>query len=103
VRKTQTEPVLTFAGPTDRPYLNTTSPVVVDDPVLDRRVTVTKANSNTTVIWNPWADHGLIDISGDGWRQMLCVESANAADNALQLQPRAAHVMETTISIEALS
>lgn len=103
VRKTQTEPVLTFTGPTDRPYFNTTSPVVVDDPVLHRRITVAKANSDTTVIWNPWADHCLADMSDEGWRQMLCVESANAADNSLQLQPHAAHVLETTISLEALS
>ena len=102
VRKTQTDAVLTLSGPTDRPYLNTTSPIVVDDPVLHRRITVTKANSNSTVIWNPWADHGLADLSDDGWREMLCVESANAADNALQLQPRTAHVLETTISVEAL-
>lgn len=101
-RKTQREPVLTLSGPTDRPYLNTTSPIVVDDPVLHRRMTVTKANSNTTVVWNPWANAGLADMSDDGWRQMLCIESANAADNALHLQPRAAHVMETTISMEAL-
>lgn len=102
-RKTQTDPVLTFNGPTDRPYLNTTSPIVVDDPVFGRRITVTKANSNTTVVWNPWANHGLSDMSDDGWSHMLCVESANAAENALHLQPSAAHVMETTISIEALS
>jgi D-hexose-6-phosphate mutarotase len=102
-RKTQTEPVLVVSGPTDRPYLNTTSPIVVDDPVLHRRITATKANSNTTVVWNPWADHGLADLDDDGWRHMLCIESANAADNALHLQPHAAHVMETTISLEALS
>lgn len=101
--KTQSEPVLTLTGPTDRPYLNTTSPVVVDDPILNRRIAVTKANSNTTVVWNPWSNHGLTDLSEDGWREMLCIESANAAENALHLQPRAAHVMETTISIEALS
>ncbi|HZQ43941.1 MAG TPA: D-hexose-6-phosphate mutarotase [Acidobacteriaceae bacterium] len=102
-RKTQTQPVLMLSGATDRPYLNTTSPIAVDDPVLHRRITATKANSNTTVIWNPWADNGLADMSEEGWRQMLCVESANAADNALHLQPRAAHVMETTISVEALA
>ena len=101
-RKTQTEPVLTIAGPTDRPYLNTTSPIVVDDPALHRRITVTKANSKTTVVWNPWANAGLADMSADGWRRMLCVESANAAEDALLLQPHAAHVMETTISVEAL-
>ena len=102
-RKTQTEPVLTLTGPTDRPYLNTTSPIVVDDPVLHRRVTVAKANSNTTVVWNPWADNGLADMSGDGWRHMLCIESANAAENAITLQPREAHVLETSISVEALA
>jgi glucose-6-phosphate 1-epimerase len=102
-RKTQTEPVLTLTGLTDRPYLNTTSPIVVDDPVLHRRITVTKANSNTTVVWNPWANAGLADMSDDGWRQMLCIESANVAENALKLQPREAHVLETSISVEALA
>ena len=101
-RKTQTEPVLTLTGPTDRPYLNTTSPVVVDDP-LRRRITISKGNSNTTVVWNPWVNAGLADMTDDGWRRMLCVESANAAENALKLQPQDAYVMETTISIEALA
>ncbi len=68
-RKTQTEPVLAFSGPTDRPYLNTTSPLVVDDPVLNRRMTVTKQNSNTTVVWNPWANAGLADMAEGEWRQ----------------------------------
>jgi D-hexose-6-phosphate mutarotase len=101
-RKIQAEPVFTLSGPTDRPYLNTTSPVVVDDPLLRRRITVTKANSNTTVLWNPWANAGLADMAADGWRHMLCVESANAADNALTLRPHEAHVLETTIAVEAL-
>lgn len=102
-RKTQTDPILTFAGPTDRPYLNTASPLVVDDPVLHRRITVTKANSKTTVVWNPWSNHGLADMSDDGWRHMLCVESANAVENAVKLQPHEAHVMETNFSVEALA
>src|ERR1700744_1359060 len=102
-RKTQTEPVLALTGPTDRPYLNTTSPIVVDDPALHRRITVTKANSNTTVVWNPWANNGLADMSEDGWRQMLCIESANVAENALTLRPHEAHVLETSFSGEALA
>jgi glucose-6-phosphate 1-epimerase len=102
-RKIQSDPVLTLTGPTDRPYLNTTSPIVVDDPVLHRRITVTKGNSNTTVVWNPWANNGLADMSDDGWHHMICIESANAADDSLKLQPHEAHVMETTISVEALA
>lgn len=102
-RKTQTEPVLILTGPTDRPYLNTTSPVVVDDPALHRRITVTKGNSNTTVVWNPWANNGLADMSQDDWRQMLCIEAANAAENAITLQPHEAHVLETSFAVEALA
>jgi len=102
-RKTQTEPILTFNGVTDRPYVNTTSPVVVDDPGLRRRITVKKANSNTTVVWNPWTDSGLADMSGNGWRRMLCIESGNAAENAITLRPKEAHVLETSISLEALA
>lgn len=102
-RKTQTDPVLQLTGPTDRPYLNTTSPIVVDDLAQHRRITVTKGGSNTTVVWNPWSNHGLADMSADAWRHMLCVESANAAENALHLQPREAHVLETSISLEPLA
>lgn len=101
-RKTQADPILTFSGVTDRPYLNTSSPIVVDDPALQRRITVTKSGSNTTVIWNPWDKAELADMPADGWRHMLCVESANAADNALTLRPHEAHVLETTIAVEAL-
>jgi glucose-6-phosphate 1-epimerase len=101
-RKIQADPILALTGITDRAYLNTTSPIVVDDPVLHRRITVAKSNSNTTVIWNPWTNAGLPDMPADGWRHMLCVESANAADNALTLRPHEAHVLETTIAVGAL-
>src|SRR6202012_1046597 len=78
-------------------------PVVVDDPVLHRRITVTKANSNTTVVWNPWSNAGLTDMTDHGWRQMLCIEAANVAEDAITIQPREAHVMEAVISVEALA
>jgi glucose-6-phosphate 1-epimerase len=102
-RKLQSESAITPAAETDRLYLNTTSPITLDDPTLHRRITVTKANSNNTVVWNPWSTGtaALTDMTSEGWRQMLCIETANAADNALILHPQEAHVMETTISIEA--
>jgi glucose-6-phosphate 1-epimerase len=105
IRKRQAEPVLTLTGTTDRPYLDTTSPITVEDPTLRRSITVAKANSNTTVVWNPWANGAaaLPDMSPDGWRQMLCIEAANTAPDALTLHPHEAHLMETTISLEALS
>jgi glucose-6-phosphate 1-epimerase len=98
-RKRQSEPTITPTSEIDRLYLNTTSPITVDDPVLHRRLNIIKANSNNTIVWNPWANSGLADMSPDGWHSMLCIESANANENALTLHPHEAHVMETTISI----
>jgi D-hexose-6-phosphate mutarotase len=68
-------------------------------------MTVTKKNSNNTVVWNPWATlaASLSDMEPDGWRRMVCIETANAAANALVLRPREAYVMETTIAVEELA
>jgi D-hexose-6-phosphate mutarotase len=79
--------------------------VTVEDAVLRRRIRVAKANSRTTVVWNPWAEQAakLADMEPEGWRRMLCVETANAMDDAVTLRPREAHVMEATIAVEALA
>jgi glucose-6-phosphate 1-epimerase len=100
-RKRQSQPAITPIAEIDRLYLNTTSPITLDDPTLHRRISITKANSSNTVVWNPWSTGAatLADMPPDGWRSMLCVESANANENALTLHPHEAHVMETTLSI----
>jgi glucose-6-phosphate 1-epimerase len=100
LRKRQTDPVLTLNAETDRPYLNTASAVTLEDPALLRRIVVAKQGSQTTVVWNPWA--ALADMTGDGWRQMTCIEAANAADNAITLAANSTHTMESRISVEAL-
>ncbi len=104
VRKHETSPVLTFSAETDRPYLNTTATVTLDDPTLLRRITIAKQASSTTVIWNPWAARSaaLPDMADQGWRQMACIETANALDNAITLSPHSTHTMEARITVETL-
>jgi len=104
-RKCQTEEVLKLTQETDRPYLNTAATVTLDDPVLRRRITVAKTNSLTTVVWNPWAaaTAKLADMNPDGWRGMTCIETANAAENAITLAPRSAHTVEAHLSVEELA
>ncbi len=104
-RKRQEEEVLVLRGETDRPYLNTEATVTVDDPAESRKVAVVKGGSQTTVVWNPWATLAakLPDLGEEEWRQMVCVETANAMENAVTLQARAVHVMEARIAVEPLS
>jgi glucose-6-phosphate 1-epimerase len=104
-RKTQTEETLRLTGETDRPYLNTTAAVTLIDPALQRKITVSKANSETTVVWNPWATLSakLADMTAESWKSMTCVETANAVDNALVLQSGEAHTMEASFTVEELA
>lgn len=103
-RKTQTEDTFHFAAETDRPYLNTTGPITLVDPVLRRRLRLSKSNSATTVVWNPAADltARLPDLVPDAWQHFACLETANAADNAITLAPGAAHTMSMHLAIDSL-
>jgi glucose-6-phosphate 1-epimerase len=101
-QKRQHESVLRLTGETDRPYLDTTSPVDLDDSILKRRITVDKLNSKTTVVWNPWSEltAKLADMSADGWHSMTCIETANAGSNAVILPPGDQHTMHAHIIIK---
>lgn len=89
---------------TDRVYLNTPHPLALRDPVLHREIQVTKENSLTTVVWNPWAEkaRALADLGEDQWKQMLCIETSNVGDFAVELAPGQQHIMKATVQVAPL-
>jgi glucose-6-phosphate 1-epimerase len=102
-RKREGRAPIRLAGETDRVYLDTTATCTVDDPVLGRRLVVDKQGSASTVVWNPWAEKakGLADLGDDEWSRMVCIETANAADNAVTLAPGARHELRAVVRAEA--
>ena len=88
-----------FVGETDRVYLDTTAPVTVDDPALNRRITVTKQGSASTVVWNPWVAKAaaLSDFGHDEWPLMVCVETANIGGDAVTLGPGQSHTTAAVV------
>lgn len=86
---------------TDRVYLDTEAAVRVDDPLLNRRLTVGKSGSRSTVIWNPWAEQAarIDDFAADEYRQLLCVETANALSDAVTLGPGEVHTLAVALSL----
>jgi glucose-6-phosphate 1-epimerase len=94
-----------FDGEFDRVYVNTKADCVIEDPGYHRRIRIAKTGSNATVIWTPWREkaHGLGDMGLDeSWRNMICVESANAMENIVMVSPNQAHVLAVEYSIEAM-
>jgi glucose-6-phosphate 1-epimerase len=88
---------LTFASATDRVYADTAATCVIHDKPGGRDITVEKTNSNTTVVFNPWKD--LADMGHEEWPKMLCVETVNAAGNAITLRSGESHTMGAHISV----
>jgi glucose-6-phosphate 1-epimerase len=103
-QKVQPEGPLGFTGRTDRVYRNTTAACAIDDAAGKRRIVVEKAGSQTTVVWNPWAEAAatIPDLADDEWPRMLCVETANAGENSVTLAPGATHSMRAVISVEGI-
>ncbi|MDP2826656.1 MAG: D-hexose-6-phosphate mutarotase [Sulfuritalea sp.] len=93
-RRTQ-QGAVNFTQETDRIYLATHGHCEIHDPVLGRRILIASTGSRSTVVWNPWTEKAdkMGDFGPDGWTGMVCVETANAAEDVIQLAPGATHRM----------
>lgn len=103
-KKRQSGPV-SFDRETDRVYIDSPQACVIEDPGYARRIHIRKQGSLSTVVWNPWTDKAerMGDLGQpDGWRQMLCVESANAWDNKITLAPGETHTLSVSYEVESL-
>jgi glucose-6-phosphate 1-epimerase len=86
---------------TDRVYLDTAHELELNDPVLHRRTSISKENSRTTVVWNPWSEKAAAmgDLGADQWKSMLCIEVTNVGEYAVELQPGEEHTMRARVRV----
>jgi D-hexose-6-phosphate mutarotase len=100
-RKVQPGPVV-IAGEIDRIYLDTTAECVIEDPGWRRRIHIAKAGSRSTVVWNPWQERAraLPDFGAEAFMEMVCVETANAAEDVITIAPGGAHRLGAVIAVD---
>lgn len=93
---------VTITSETDRIYLNTKDRCTIIDPVMDRKIMISSEGSASTVVWNPWVTQAakMGDLGVDGYLTMLCVETANAADNVVSLAAGEIHRLGAKYSTE---
>ena len=100
-KQVQTDRLLHYTRDVDQVHLNTASPLTVHDGANHRDIHITKGGSDTTVTWNPWSVLAptIPDLTADSWEHFVCVETVNAADNRITLQPGQTHRMSSTVHI----
>jgi glucose-6-phosphate 1-epimerase len=95
---------VTIASEVDRVYLDSIADCLIDDPRWARRIRVTKRGSRTTVVWNPWVEKAakMGDFGTAGFLNMVCVESANAADDLVRVAAGGEHRLWVRYTAEPL-
>lgn len=89
----QDEPFLQINEPLTRHYLDTETPVVIEDSIFRRRIKVDKSGSKVTTVWNPGEETcaKIGDLPDDAWETFVCVEATNAFDYPIRLAPGESH------------
>lgn len=82
-------------GEIDRIYQGPTSHIALSDAALGRRLLIRSQGSASAVVWNPWIEKSarLGDLGEDGYRGMVCIETANAGDDRVALDPGDKHAL----------
>ncbi|MEQ1598301.1 MAG: D-hexose-6-phosphate mutarotase [Methylotenera sp.] len=97
---------LTFdGGEFDRVFINHSSDCAIHDTGFNRIIHVSKSGSDTTVVWSPGAEKvaQMTDMGEpDEWRKTVCVETTNALDNMVVINPGRTHVISAEYHIETL-
>ena len=94
-----------FRGEVDRVYLDTAGACTIVDAGLKRRIHVEKLGSRSSVVWNPGEEkvQTIKDFTNQQWRKVVCLETANAASDAVEIAPGGTHELGTTIRVERIA
>ena len=101
-RKTQSGAV-TIDGEVDRIYEGVSGELMIDDASLARKTRITSRGCSTAVVWNPWIEiaASMGDLGDDDYRKMLCVETANAGPETIEIAAGGEYRLEAEYTIES--
>lgn len=96
---------VTFDQEVDRIYRGVGDTLHVVDPAGSRTIEITAENSTTAVVWNPWRDiaRNMADLGDDDYRCLVCVETANAADEIIDIDSGAEFTLGATYRLGAIA
>ena len=102
--KKQQQGVIGINHEVDRIYLDTTDECVIEDPAFNSAISITKTGSNSTVVWNPGEIIGgaMSGVGKVAFKKFLCVESCNAADDIVTIEPGEEHELSVKYEVKKI-
>lgn len=89
-------------GEVDRIYQDVGPELTLQDEALGRRIDIKSENSSTCVVWNPWiaTAKSMADLGDRDYLNMLCVETANAADQTVEIPANGEYRLSAEYTLE---
>lgn len=86
----------------DRLYTNSKNTCIIKDESFNREIILEKSGSQSTVVWNPWAQLSakIDDLGDEDYLNFICVETANVLHNEVTIEPQEVHSMTLKIAEE---
>lgn len=88
---------ITFNQEVDRVYQEVDGEITLSDK--NRTLHIRNENSSSVVVWNPWIEKTsrMSAMKEDAYEHMLCIESANAFNDARVVKPQKSHTLKAEI------
>ena len=82
----------------DRVYQEVKKDILLKDK--NRVVSISSQGSSSAVVWNPWIEKGskMSGMREDAYKEFVCIETANAFDDFITIQPNESHTLKVTLS-----
>lgn len=93
---------IAITAETDRIYTDVKSELAVDDRSWGRRILISSTNSSTAIVWNPWKkiSTAMADLVDSDYLKFVCVETANAENEVIEISPGEQYQMQAVYTIE---
>ena len=89
----------------DRIYLDVPAELSIEEKDKGRQIAIRTRNNKTAIVWNPWQKiaQEMGDLNNDDYRHFICVETANAADDSINIKPGEKYSLIAEYQMEAMN